>query len=154
MYTLLLTLHSLLRWLVLAALLWAIARGLRGWRGKRPFTRIDDRARRMGSGLAQLQMLVGLALYGFSPITRYFLGHFRSAVHERSIRFFGMEHITMMLIAVVLISIGSGRARKALDDREKFRTMTRWFLAALLVIFISIPWSFSPVVSRPLWRFF
>ncbi len=152
MYSFLLTLHSLVRWFVLAGLLFAIYRSYRGWLLKRPFTKLDEQVRWIIATIAHVQLVFGLWLYFISPIVSYFLHNFKDAVHNRQIRFFGMEHITMMLIAIVLITIGSAKAKRKVTDMEKFKTMAIWFTIALLVILSSIPWSFSPLISRPLIR--
>jgi hypothetical protein len=93
-------------------------------------------------------------LYCISPVVRYFLTFFKTAVHQREIRFFGMEHITMMLIAVVLITIGSMKAKRQPIDKQRFKTMAIWFTIALIIILASIPWQFSPLISRPYFRSF
>jgi NADH:ubiquinone oxidoreductase subunit 2 (subunit N) len=99
-------------------------------------------------------MVLGIVLYCISPVVRYFLNYFKDAVHQREIRFFGMEHVIMMLLAVILITIGSMRAKRQPDDKQKFRAMAIFFTIALLVILSSIPWQFSPLVSRPYFRSF
>ncbi|HVW95666.1 MAG TPA: hypothetical protein VHA56_06840 [Mucilaginibacter sp.] len=152
MYSFLLSLHSLIRWFVLASLLLAFFRAWRGWRGKKAYSQFDDRVRMIAALTAHLQLVLGLWLYFISPVVGYFLHHFKEAVHERQIRFFGMEHITMMLTAIVLITIGSAKARRQTTDNEKFKTMAIWFTISLLIILTSIPWSFSPLTSRPLFR--
>lgn len=149
MYLFLLALHSLIRWLVLFSLLFALYRAYRGWLGKKTYTQFDNLSRLGAATTAHVQLVIGLALYFISPIVRYFLSHFSVAVHEREIRFFGMEHITMMLTAIVIITIGSAKARRKASDKEKFRTMAIWFTIGLLLILSSIPWSFSPLTSRP-----
>jgi len=85
---------------------------------------------------------------------RYFLNYFKKAVHERAFRFFGMEHITMMVLAITLITIGSVKARKQPTSQQKFKTMAIWFTIAIVVIFSSIPWPFSPFTRRPYFRWF
>ena len=154
MYPIILTLHSWVRWLVLASLLYALYRGYRGWLAHQPFSTRDDRVRHWTATVAHIQLMLGLWLYWISPITDYFLAHFRDAVQQREIRFFGMEHSSMMLLAVVLITIGSMRAKRAQTDGQKFKMMTLWFTIGLLVILSSIPWTFSPLVSRPWFRSF
>jgi hypothetical protein len=52
----------------------------------------------------------------------------------------------------VLITIGSAKAKRKDDNKAKFKTMAIWFTIALLVILSSVPWSFSPLVSRPNFR--
>jgi multisubunit Na+/H+ antiporter MnhF subunit len=154
MYHSLLVFHSLFRWLVLLSLLFAIYRSFRGWKAGRTFTSTDETTRKLTVHLAQIQMAAGIWLYFKSPVVSYFLHNFNAAVHERQIRFFGMEHITMMLIAVIVITIGGERSKRRTTGREKFRTMAIWFSWGLAIIFFSIPWEFSPLVSRPYFRGF
>lgn len=152
MYALLLPLHSAVRWLVLISLLFAIFRAFRGWKKDLPFTKFDNIVRHCTATIAHIQLLLGLGLYGISPIVAYFFDNFKEAIHERQIRFFGMEHITVMLVSIVIITLGSIKAKKQTTDRAKFKTMAIWFSIALLAILSSIPWQFSPLVSRPYFR--
>lgn len=154
MYYILLVLHSAVRWLVLVSLLLAIYRAYRGWLLKKPYTSFDHRVRVTTATFAYLQLLIGLWLYFISPVVRYFLKHTGQAIHLREIRFFGMEHVTMMLTAIVIITIGSAKAKRKAAGTEKFRTMAIWFTIGLFLILSSIPWSFSPLIHRPLFRWF
>jgi cell division protein FtsW (lipid II flippase) len=154
MYAVLLTLHSLVRWLVLISLLFAIVEAYRGWLKKRPFTKTDDAIRIVAVTTAHLQLVLGICLYAISPVVRYFLNYFKQAVHEREIRFFGMEHVTMMVIAIILVTIGSAKVKRQKTDQQKFKTMAIWFTIALVIIFLSIPWHFSPFTRRPYFRWF
>lgn len=154
MYITLLALHSLTRWLVLASLLFAIVNSYRGWLANKPWLRSDDIIRHATATIAHVQLVLGVLLYFVSPIVSYFLHNFSTAVHDRIIRFFGMEHITMMLIGITMITIGSAKAKRQTTDREKFKTMAIWFTIALFIILSSIPWSFSPLISRPNFRGF
>lgn len=106
----------------------------------------------VSAAIAHIQLVLGLTLYFVSPIVNYFLHNFSTAVHERSIRFFGMEHITMMLIAITLVTIGSAKTKRQTTNEQKFKTMTIWYTIAFVIIILSIPWSFSPFTSRPNFR--
>lgn len=152
MYSVLLSIHSWIRWLVLISLVFAVYRAYLGWRSGKVFSKLDDRARLIATSIAHVQLVLGLWLYFISPVVDYFLKNFSDAVHRREIRFFGMEHITMMLIAVIILTIGSVKVKHANGDQEKFKKMFFWFAIVLLIIFLSIPWSFSPFTSRPLYR--
>lgn len=154
MYPLVLTLHSFVRWLVLVSLLYALYRAYSGWAANKPFSRLDNTVRHSTATVAHVQLILGLWLYFISPIVDYFLHNVKTAMHERQIRFFGMEHSTMMLTGIVLITIGSAKAKRKPTDKEKFRTMAIWFTIGLLVILSSIPWAFSPLISRPYLRGF
>ncbi|GAA4322224.1 hypothetical protein GCM10023149_22420 [Mucilaginibacter gynuensis] len=152
MYPLFLALHSLVRWLVLLSLLFSIFRSYSGWLKKKTYTGFDNTVRHITATIAHIQLIIGVALYFISPIVSYFLHNFKEAVHMRQIRFFGMEHVTMMLTGIVLVTIGSAKAKRKLTDNDKFRTQAVWFTIGLLVILSSIPWAFSPLISRPWFR--
>lgn len=152
MYPTLLAIHSLVRWMVLAALLTALYRAYGGWRSGRAFSGVDHTLRRWTAIIAQVQLALGLWLYTVSPFSGYFLEHFPESVHLREFRFFGMEHSLMMCVSVVLVTVGSVKAKRKIADRGKFRAMAIWYTVALLIIVASIPWSFSPFTSRPLFR--
>jgi cytochrome b561 len=154
MYIILLTIHSLVRWLVLISLLFAIYRAYKGWFTGKPFLKSDETVRLITATIAHIQFGVGIYLYFVSPIVGYFLHQYKDAVKVGEIRFFGMEHSLMMLIAITIISIGSVKVKNKSKDNEKFRTMAIWFTIGLLVILVSIPWPFSPLVSRPYFRTF
>lgn len=152
MYTLLLSIHSLFRWAVLISLLYALLRAYRGWLLGKSFSKLDNTTCHVTTTTAHIQLVLGVVLYCISPVVDYFLHHFSDAIHRREIRFFGMEHPFVMLLAIFVITIGSVKVRKCQEDKEKFKTMVLWFTAGLLLILSSIPWSFSPLVSRPLIR--
>lgn len=152
MYMIILAFHSLMRWLVLVSLLYALYRSYKGWFTGKAFSWQDNTVRQITASVAHLQLIIGLWLYLISPIVAWFLHHFTEAVHNRPVRFFGMEHSTMMFTAIVLITIGSASAKRKKTDKAKFKTMTIWFTIALLVILVSVPWPFSPFASRPYLR--
>ena len=152
MYPALLALHSLVRWLVLAGLLSAIYRAYKGWFSKKKFTPFDNSLRRWTAAAVHVQLIIGLWLYFISPFAVYFLDNFPASVHQREFRFFGMEHSLMMLTAIVIITIGSVKAKRGRTDTEKFKTMAVWFSIGLFIILTSIPWAFSPFTSRPYFR--
>lgn len=152
MYSTLLTLHSFIRWLVLISLLLAIFFAYKGWLSQKQFSKFDNSVRHWTATIAHIQLTIGVWLYFISPITNYFLHNYSDAVHKREIRFFGMEHSLMMLIAIVVITIGSAKAKRKQTDTKKFKTMAIWFSIALLIILTMIPWTFSPLVSRPFYR--
>jgi len=152
MEMILLTLHSWLRWLVLISLFYALYRAYRGWLKGSEFSVFEDRIRHNTATIAHIQLIIGVWLYLISPITTFFLHHLADAVHVREIRFFGIEHSSTMLIAILLITVGSALAKRKTADTEKFKTISIWFSIALLLILAAIPWEFSPLVSRPYLR--
>src|SRR5688572_1496802 len=154
MYSILLTTHSIFRWLVLASLIYALYRSYHGLLKKSSYTNFDDRIRHTTATILHIQFVIGLWLYFVSPIVDYFLKNFQGAIHQRDVRFFAMEHSTMMFIAVIVISIGSSMAKRRQTDQKKFKTIAIWFTIGLIIILLSIPWGFSPFTSRPYFRTF
>ncbi|MDR6565769.1 hypothetical protein MRBLMN1_000679 [Chitinophaga ginsengisegetis] len=154
MYFFLLFAHSLFRWAVVISLLYAVYRGIRGWRHKNIFTRRDDLVRHSTATIAHIQLAIGYVLYFKSPVVAYFRSHFHEAIRQFDFLFFGLIHIVLMTIAIVFITIGSSVAKRQDTATVKFRTMTIWFSLALIIIFIAIPWPFSPLANRPYIRSF
>jgi hypothetical protein len=154
MYSLFLLLHSFTRWLLLVSLLYATGRGVAGWIARRPFTRHDNLMRHLTATIAQVQLVIGYVLYFRSPLTAYFREHAKDAALPFEFRFFGWIHVLLMTVAVILLTIGSAAAKRQTTDAAKYRTMTIWFVLALLLIFAAIPWPFSPLAHRPYIRMF
>ena len=147
MYFAVLTLHSLFRWAVLAGLGLGLFRAYWGWLGARPFTPFDDTVRHTAATLAHVQLVFGYLLYSVSPLIASF--HLRDAEHQPTTLFFGLQHVAAMTTAIVVLTIGSGLAKRQATAPAKFRTMALWFTAAVLLVFLAIPWPFSPWASRP-----
>jgi hypothetical protein len=151
MYPLLLAVHSLLRWVVLATGVVAFLRAA-GGRG-RPWSAADDRGGLWFTIAMDVQFLLGLALYAWvSPITRVALSDFGAAMGNAMLRFWAVEHLFGMLIAIALVHIGRVRIRKA-DVGRRHRLAMIFYGLALLAVLISIPWPGMPA-ERPLIRGF
>jgi hypothetical protein len=144
-YSLLLHLHSIGRWIILLLLLFAIFNSLVA--GQRPWIRTDGRTGSILTIFADLMFVIGISLWYFGPRGYKFIEEFgMSAVMKNSAyRFFAIEHITMMLIAVILIHIGKIQGKKAISDKAKHRRTIIFYLLALIIILISIPWPFRQV---------
>lgn len=152
MYTTVIFLHSLIRWAVLAAGVFAAVRGISGWRSGRPWTLADDRAALWFTTTLDLQMLLGLLMYFWlSPITTGALQEFGSVMGNGPLRFWAIEHPVGMIVSIALAHVGRGRLRKIGADARRHRTAAVFFTLALLVAIISIPWPGSPN-ARPLLR--
>lgn len=141
MYPIILTIHNIFRWLVLIFGLLAIIRAYRGWFGKKEWTNMDNR---WGMGFTvslDVQVLLGLLLYvAFSPITTSAFSDFGAAMADSDARFWLVEHIFMMIIALVLAHVGRSRAKKADTDVGKHKRAAIFYTLSLLVIIVAIPW--------------
>lgn len=154
MYSILLVLHSLTRWLVLAFLVYSIYRAFNGYIQNKLFSKTDNFFRHWTATVAHIQLMIGMILYTQSPIVKYFWTNTTTALQNQDLTFYGLIHITLMMTAIVVLTIGSALAKRKSTDREKFRTMLIWFSIVLVIIFIAVPWSFSPLSSRPNFRTF
>jgi len=59
-----------------------------------------------------------------------------------ALRYWTVEHISMMIIAIVFITIGNIRSKKMDTDAGKYKQVLIWFGLALLVIIAAMPWPF------------
>jgi hypothetical protein len=142
LYTIVLFAHSWLRWLVLAA---GVAAAIRGGSG-------NGRAGRLFVTLLDIQLLLGLLLYlWLSPFTTAAFQDFGGAMRSSQLRFFTIEHLLGMLVAVALAHVGRGRIAK-LPEHRRARTAAIFYGLSLLAILLSIPWPGVPA-ARPLFRF-
>jgi len=148
MYDAILPIHSFIRWLVLLSLIYSITLSARAYFQGRQFTKSDDSVRHWTATIAHIQLILGILLYTKSMTVKAFF----SGSQNMESFFFGIIHISSMLIAIVLITIGSANAKRKKDSKEKFKTMLIWFSIALLIILLAIPWPFSPLAHRPLIR--
>ena len=137
---LLLAAHGAWRWVVLLVLSTAIFLALTGWRRNRPFVPLGRAAGVLTIASLDLQLLLGLALYATSPLVRAAWHDMGNAMKQHEPRFFAVEHITGMLVAIALAHIGFALAKRAPDDAAKYRRMFGWFVAAALILLGSIPW--------------
>jgi len=141
MYTTFLVIHSILRWLVLLAIVVAAGKALMGWFGKHTWGKLDDRLGLIVTGLMDVQFLVGLILYIFlSPLTATAFQNFGVAMQDTVLRFFAVEHISVMLAAVVLAHVGRSLSKRAAADAAKFQRAGIFFALSLVAILVGIPW--------------
>lgn len=149
MYPVFLMIHSVLRWLVVIAAVAAAGRALAGWLDKQPFTKLDDRLGLVFTIVMDVQLLVGLILYVFlSPLTQSAFQNMGAAMSDITLRFFAVEHLAVMVVAVVLAHVGRALTRRA-SEAGKHQRAALWYGLALLVILFAIPWPFY-AYGRPL----
>ena len=55
---------------------------------------------------------------------------------------FAVEHMTTMIIAVVLITLGYSRAKRRTSDGGKFKAIFWFYLIGLVIMLAGIPWPF------------
>ncbi len=154
MYTTLLTLHTLIRWLVLISLIYAIFSASRGYFKNKLFSKSVNAIRHWTATIAHVQLVIGVILYTQSPVVNYFWTGSATRLPHLEVSFYGFVHILFMLTAIIVLTIGSARAKRRPTDKQKYKTMFIWFSVALILIFMAIPWPFSPFSNRPYFRTF
>lgn len=150
MYQGLLHLHSLLRWVILLLLIIAILRHLSGMNSKRTINGGDQRVDLFLMISAHITLLVGLYQWIVGPLGLKLiqLMGMGEVMKNSSYRFFAVEHLAGMLIAIILITVGRGAVKRAIDWRTHKKAFW-FFLIALLLIIVSIPWPFREAIARP-----
>lgn len=152
MYSVLLFFHSVVRWLVLASLVYSIYRAWSGYVRQLPFSPTDNAVRHWTATIAHIQLMIGMVLYFKSPLIQYFWSATGKAAASKELTFFSLVHLVLMLVSIILITVGSAKAKRQPRDQAAFKTMLVWYLVALILILIAIPWPFSPLASRPYFR--
>jgi hypothetical protein len=148
LYPAVLTFHNIVRWLVVIAALLAIVRSINGLAFKRGYTQQDNKVGLWFTIIMDIQVLLGILLYFFlSPITLTALQNFGGAMGNASVRFYAVEHIFLMILALGVAHMGRTFIRKGISAPEKHRRTLIWFGLAILIVLVAIPW------SRPLLRF-
>lgn len=152
MYSLVIVLHSLLRWAVLILGLAAFGRALAGVSGRRAWEPGGARVGLLFMISVDVQFLLGVLLYGWlSPFTKTAFANFGAAMRDRYLRFWAVEHALMMVLAMVMVHVGRVAARRATTDLARHRRAALWFGVALLLMVVATPWPFLPY-GRPLFR--
>lgn len=151
MYTGILHLHNFMRWVILILLIVALIRHFSGFTNKKAFTAGDRKIDLFLMISAHITLLIGLyqwiaGPWGLKNITANGMGQ---VMKEPVQRFFAVEHLVGMLIAIILITIGRGVVKKSISDTAKHKKAFWMFFFALIIILISIPWP-GREAARPL----
>jgi hypothetical protein len=118
--TFLLTLHSLVRWFVVALLIITLVRLLAVWLGNREYSRLDGTLMKVFSGFFDLQVLIGIILLIVWASTN---GMIRQIY----------EHVTMMALAAVAVHI-TAKWKKSPGQVRARNTAIMLLIAAVLIV--------------------
>jgi ABC-type dipeptide/oligopeptide/nickel transport system permease component len=141
MYKGLLHTHNLFRWLVLIVIVLAIILAVIGWLRKRSWNKTDNITGLILTIFMDIQFLIGIILYAFvSPLTKAAFSDFGTAMKNSALRFYAVEHILLMVIALVLVHIGRSKSKKAIAPWKKHRAAAIFYGIALVLILAGIPW--------------
>jgi hypothetical protein len=136
--------HSLLRYIILALCIIVIYQSFIGFSQKKNFSIQNNKMSLALLISTHTMLLIGLIQYftganGFNLIK---LNGMAVVMKDATSRFFAVEHITVMIIATILIQIGRSMTKKLIPDVQKHKSLFWYTLIALILILSRIPWPF------------
>ncbi|MDC8002574.1 hypothetical protein POV27_00795 [Aureisphaera galaxeae] len=142
MYTTVQFLHSYWAYLTLFMVLIATLNALAGFFGNKEYQPKDFRISLFALIVTHIQLLIGLLLYFISPlglksITNNGMG---TVMKDSMLRLYAVEHITVMILAVIFITIGYSKHKKKLVSKPKFKMLAIFYTIALVFMLSRIPW--------------
>lgn len=153
MYTGLLHAHSGLRWLIFGLVIYLLVKGFSGRKPGGTFAEGDRKAALMLLVFAHVQAVIGAyqwftGAWGMRMLDSMTVG---DAMKSPTNRFFLVEHTTGMLIAIVLVTVGYSRSKRAADGPSKWNALYWPLLFALVMLLVTIPWPFRAVGAGRGW---
>lgn len=136
--------HSGLRWIVLALMIIAIVKAFKGQKSNEYLAK-DDKIFLFAMIAFHTQVLIGLIMY-------FMNGWYKidgDVMANSATRFFAVEHIFGMLVAMTVITMGRSKSKKIEDPVAKYKKIATFYLIGLIITLVSIPWPFMPA-ARPL----
>ncbi|MEY3432853.1 MAG: hypothetical protein RL131_789 [Bacteroidota bacterium] len=153
METGLLHLHNLLRWIIVILLVLSILKSYNGWKGNKTFSASDAKLWLFTMIASHITLLLGIYqwLLGRYGLLTFVKEEGVSVMKDPFLRFFQVEHPTSMIIAIILITLGRGMAKKEVSDEVKYKKAFRYFLIAFILLLLAVPWPFrGDIIGRPL----
>lgn len=138
--------HSGLRWIVLLLLIITAFKAIGGVMGKKTYRPLDKKLATFTVMFFHLQVVLGFILFFGNKWFSLFGG-----MKDAYIRFFTVEHTLGMLLAAVLLTVGSAKAKRASSDEKKFKTIAWMFTVSLIIVLACIPWPFREMFAARGW---
>lgn len=137
LYTFIQKFHSGWAYLALLLLVVALVNAIIGMNSNKEFTPKDRKISLFGLIATHIQLVIGLILYFVSPLGLAAFGQ----MSDKALRLTSLEHPLTNVIAIVLITIGWSKHKKALESKAKFKAIALFYGLGLLLILSRIPWS-------------
>lgn len=114
---------------------WAVI----GWMKRLPSNKIFDRLSFVFIHLLYLQLLTGIGLYFFlRPADGAGILTIEEAVEYSNLRFWAIEHVSLMLFATILAQTGRILIKQMQKDYRKYRASTLYLGVSFLVVIASV----------------
>jgi len=136
MYSFVQKFHSGWAYIALLLLVFAVVNSFLGKSSKKEFTAKDRKIALFGLIATHIQLVVGLILYFLSPLGSASIGQ----MAESDVRLTWLEHPIINILAIVLITIGWSKHKKATTGKAKFNCIFLFYGLGLLLILSRIPW--------------
>ena len=130
-------LHSFLRWVLLLLLVITIVKAFTS----KSYSTGDKKLALFTMIAAHVQLLLGFSLYFMKGYYKFF--GVEGAMTDSFKRFWMVEHFAGMVIAIILITIGHTKVKKASEERGKNKNVRVFYTLALIIILLTIPWPFK-----------
>jgi uncharacterized membrane protein SirB2 len=134
LYSFFLHLHSGFRYIVLLLVLLAIVRSWADWLGKKSYSEGNRKLNLFTMISAHTQLLIGIVLYFLSPFVQFG----SQTMKDATTRYWTVEHLTGMIIAIILITIGHARSKRASAAELKHKSIAIFYTLALIIIIATI----------------
>lgn len=133
--------HSYWAYIVLAILIFTVVNAIIGLTKKKDFTDKDFRLGLFALIVTHIQLLIGFAWYFMSPWYKALKANGAEVMSDKAARLLAVEHPTMMILAIVCITIGWSKHKKKTNSADKFKTFVIFYGLGLVLILSRIPWN-------------
>ena len=133
-YSFFLHLHSGFRYIVLLLVLLAIIRAWNDWLGKKSYSEGNRKLNLFTMISMHTQLLIGLILYFLSPFVQFN----SQTMKQFDTRYWTVEHLTAMIIAIILITIGHSKSKKIALPEGKHKAIAIYYTLALVIVIVTI----------------
>lgn len=142
MYNFIKEAHSGWAYVVLILLLIAFVNALIGFSSNKQFTAKDRKISLFALIASHIQLLLAMFLYFLSPYyaTMKEIG-MGEVMKNSDLRLYLIEHPMINIIAIILITVGWSKHKKAIAEKAKFKSIWLMYLIALILILSRIPWN-------------
>ena len=142
MYALVNFVHSYWAYLILVMLVITTFNSIIGFVSDREYSARDMRLALFTLITMHIQLLIGIVLWIVSPngigaIQDHGMG---GMMKLDSIRKLAIEHPTLMIIAVIFVTIGYSKHKKKLVSKPKLKMLAIFYTLALIAVLAIIPW--------------
>lgn len=142
MYTFIQKFHSGWAYLALILLLVAIVISVAGMTRGKEFSANDRKIGLFAMVFTHIQLLIGLILYFISPKGYALIGQvgMSTVMKTAELRLTVIEHPITNILAIMFITIGWSKHKKATTSAQKFKSIAIFYGIGLLLLLSRIPW--------------